>query len=49
VVSRGPCQIRIKVQLRNSNIKATVARAAEIRKENESRGFKVMGHYWTQG
>ncbi|MBI4311183.1 MAG: GYD domain-containing protein [Chloroflexi bacterium] len=31
------------------NIKATVKRATEIRKENESRGFKVIGHYWTQG
>jgi uncharacterized protein with GYD domain len=31
------------------DIKATVRRAAEVRKQNESRGFKVLGHYWTQG
>ena len=31
------------------SIKDTVKRAAEIRKENEKRGFKVAGHYWTQG
>ena len=31
------------------NIKDTVSRAAEIRKANESRGFKVIGTYWTQG
>ena len=31
------------------NIKATVGRATEIRRENEVRGFKILGHYWTQG
>lgn len=31
------------------NIKDTVKRAAEVRKANESRGFKVIGTYWTQG
>jgi len=31
------------------NIKVTVKRAQEIRRENEARGFKVVGHYWTQG
>ena len=31
------------------NIKGTVKRAEEIRKENEARGFKVIGTYWTQG
>ena len=31
------------------NIKDTVKRAQEIRRENEARGFKVIGHYWTQG
>lgn len=30
-------------------VKDTVKRAAEIRKQNEARGFKVLGHYWTQG
>ena len=32
-----------------SNIKGTVRRAAQIRKENERRGFKVIGSWWTQG
>ena len=31
------------------DMKGTVRRAAEVRKENEARGFKVLGHYWTQG
>ena len=31
------------------NIKDTVKRAEEVRRENESRGFKVLGHYWTHG
>ncbi len=31
------------------NIKNSVKRAQEVRKENEQRGFKVVGHYWTQG
>jgi uncharacterized protein with GYD domain len=31
------------------NIKDTVKRAQETRKMNESRGFKVIGTYWTQG
>ena len=31
------------------DIKGTVQRAAEVRKMNEDRGFKVIGHYWTQG
>ena len=30
-------------------IKDTVKRAREIRAENEKRGFKVIGTYWTQG
>ncbi|UCH86858.1 MAG: GYD domain-containing protein [Dehalococcoidia bacterium] len=30
-------------------VRDTVKRAAEIRKQNEARGFKVLGHYWTQG
>ncbi len=30
-------------------IKDTVKRAREIRAENEKRGFKVIGMYWTQG
>jgi uncharacterized protein with GYD domain len=31
------------------SVRETVKRAAEIRKQNEARGFKVLGHYWTQG
>jgi uncharacterized protein with GYD domain len=31
------------------NIKDTVKRAQETRQANESRGFKVIGTYWTQG
>jgi uncharacterized protein with GYD domain len=31
------------------SIKDSVKRAAEVRKQNEARGFKVLGHYWTQG
>jgi len=31
------------------NIKDTVKRAAEVRRRNEERGFKVLGHYWTTG
>ena len=31
------------------NIKDSVRRAAEVRKRNEERGFKVLGHYWTTG
>lgn len=31
------------------DIKATVRRAAEVREANEARGFKVIGHFWTQG
>ena len=31
------------------SVKETVKRAAEIRKQNEARGFKVLGYYWTQG
>ena len=31
------------------NIKDTVRRAREVRAENEKRGFKVLGIYWTQG
>ena len=30
-------------------IKDTVKRAREIRADNEKRGFKVVGTYWTQG
>jgi uncharacterized protein with GYD domain len=31
------------------NVKGTVQRANEARQENERRGFKVQGLYWTQG
>ncbi len=31
------------------NIKDTVARAREVRADNEKRGFKTVGVYWTQG
>ena len=31
------------------SIKGTVKRAREVRAENEKRGFKVIGMYWTQG
>jgi len=31
------------------NVKGTVQRANESRAENERRGFKVHGLYWTQG
>ena len=31
------------------NIKGTVKRAQEIRKDNEKRGFKILGLYWTHG
>lgn len=31
------------------SIKGTVRRAREVRAENEKRGFKVIGMYWTQG
>ena len=31
------------------NIKGTVQRANEARADNERRGFKVQGLYWTQG
>ncbi|MGQ9573066.1 MAG: GYD domain-containing protein [Chloroflexota bacterium] len=31
------------------DVKGTVKRAEEVRKQNEARGFKVLGHYWTQG
>jgi uncharacterized protein with GYD domain len=31
------------------DIKGTVRRAAEVRKANEDRGFKVLAHLWTQG
>ncbi|MGD0205040.1 MAG: GYD domain-containing protein [Dehalococcoidia bacterium] len=31
------------------SVKDTVKRAEEVRKQNEARGFKVLGHYWTQG
>ncbi len=30
------------------SIKDTVRRAREVRAENEKRGFKVIGTYWTQ-
>jgi uncharacterized protein with GYD domain len=30
-------------------IKETVKRAEYVRKQNEARRFKVLGHYWTQG
>ncbi len=31
------------------SIKDTVKRAKDIRRQNEQRGFKVVGTYWTQG
>jgi uncharacterized protein with GYD domain len=31
------------------NVKNTVKRAREVRAENEKRGFKTIGTYWTQG
>lgn len=31
------------------NIKDTVKRARETTRQNEQRGFKVLGLYWTQG
>ncbi|HLB27049.1 MAG TPA: GYD domain-containing protein, partial [Dehalococcoidia bacterium] len=31
------------------SIKDTVRRAREVRAENEKRGFKVVGTYWTEG
>lgn len=31
------------------NIKGTVQRAQQVRKDSEARGFKVQGMYWTQG
>ena len=31
------------------SVKETVKRAAEVRRRNEERGFKVLGHYWTTG
>jgi len=32
-----------------SDIKGSVRRTAEVRAANESRGFKILAHYWTQG
>ena len=31
------------------HMKETVHRAAEIRELNETAGFQVLAHYWTQG
>ncbi len=31
------------------SIKDTVKRARQVRAENEKRGFKILGLYWTQG
>ncbi len=31
------------------NVKGTVQRSRETRADNEKRGFKVQGLYWTQG
>ncbi|HZO90553.1 MAG TPA: GYD domain-containing protein [Chthonomonadaceae bacterium] len=31
------------------NIKSTVERSEQIRADNEQRGFKIHGIYWTQG
>jgi len=31
------------------SVKDTVKRAAEVRKRNEERGFKILGQYWTMG
>jgi uncharacterized protein with GYD domain len=30
-------------------VKDTVKRAAQVRRQNERRGFKVLGTWWTQG
>src|SRR4030042_869235 len=30
-------------------VKDTVKRTAEVRRQNEQRGFKILGTYWTQG
>jgi uncharacterized protein with GYD domain len=31
------------------NVKETVKRAAQVRRENQQRGFRVIGTWWTQG
>ncbi len=31
------------------SIRRTVERAEEVRKQNEARGFRVLGMYWTEG
>ena len=31
------------------DIKGSVLRAQEVRRDNEERGFKVLSHLWTQG
>ncbi len=31
------------------SVKDTVKRAAEVRRRNEERGFKILGQYWTMG
>jgi len=31
------------------NIKDTVRQVREVREDNEKRGFKILGLYWTQG
>jgi uncharacterized protein with GYD domain len=31
------------------NIKASVKRAEQVRREQEAHGFKILGRYWTQG
>lgn len=31
------------------NVRRTVERAEDVRKQNEALGFKVIGMYWTQG
>jgi uncharacterized protein with GYD domain len=39
---------RFTAQGRKS-VRDTVKRAAEVRKRNEERGFKILGQYWTMG
>jgi uncharacterized protein with GYD domain len=31
------------------NIKGTVQRAADINRDSEAHGFRIIGYYWTQG
>lgn len=31
------------------NIRSTIERANQVQQENEQKGFKILGLYWTQG